>query len=399
MSQSGTVRQRPGRTGYYAVYRAPDPAKGGTRQVWKRFDTETEAKRFLRRAVVAVEDGTHVAPHKLTLEEFVNGRSGEPGWLDHLDTLVTRGKLRPATVAQYRGLMTLHVLPRLGKVKLAELTVPKLDRLYADLLISGKAPRKKGGQATGLSGTSVHLIHVTISKALSDAVRRDLLVKNVAKSVTEAPQVASPEKTIWTPVELDQFLEAVRSDRLYGLWHMLATTGVRRGEAAGLRWEDVDLEIGELNIRRARVVVGYRVLDSKPKTEKGSRLIALDPATVTALRSHRARQAEERLLWGPAYNDSGLVFTTEIGVGIHPERITRGFARLVKKAGLPAITVHGVRHSYATKLADAGVSLEVISKRLGHSSVAITGDLYRHRTDASDRAAAQAGAANVSSDR
>lgn len=382
MSQNGSVVQRGKK--WAAVYRAPDPATGRTRQVWRTFATKKEAQAHLRRQVVAVEDGTHMRPSRQTLAAFV-----EDDWLPSLEALVAGGKLRSTTVANYRTLIRLHVLPHIGGIPLRALEAPRLNGLYAELLAAGR----KDGRG-GLSATSVHLVHVTISRALRDAVKWGAVARNVA-AMADPPQPANAERTIWTAPQLRLFLDSIEEERLRALWWLLATTGIRRGEAAGLAWPDVDLDGEQVHIRRARVVADYRVLESAPKTEKGRRTIALDPLTVSALRRHRAAQAQERLAWGEAWAAGELVFTKPEGGGLHPETITRTFDRLVRRAGLPRISVHGVRHSYATQLRDAGVPLDVISKRLGHSSLAITGDLYVHRTDEADRAAATAGVERI----
>jgi integrase len=174
------------------------------------------------------------------------------------------------------------------------------------------------------------------------------------------------------------FLEHIRGDPLYAAWLLFATTGVRRGEVAGLRWPDVDLKAGRVSPRRPRVVVNYEVVVSEPKTSKGRRSLALDPTTVAALRERRARQLEQRLAVGPRWQDSGLVFTWPDGRSIHPERFSRWFEQHAREAGLPRIRLHDVRHSYATAALAAGVPAKVVSERLGHANIAITMDTYSH---------------------
>jgi integrase len=188
----------------------------------------------------------------------------------------------------------------------------------------------------------------------------------------------TPEMRVWSPEQLRAFLEKVRGDPLYAAWLLLATTGMRRGEVAGLRWVDVGLDAGRVSPRRPRVVVNYEVVVSEPKTAKGRRSLALDPATAAALREHRTRQLQQRLAVGPRWQDSGLVFTWPDGRAIHPERFSSWFEQHARAAGLPKIRLHDVRHSYATAALAAGVPAKVVSERLGHANIAITMDTYSH---------------------
>ncbi len=148
--------------------------------------------------------------------------------------------------------------------------------------------------------------------------------------------------------ETVHFLDATKADRLHALYLTALATGMRRGELAGLRRSDIDLDPGKLTIASARVVVGYAVIETGPKTAKGRRTIAIAPAVVDSLMSHGRRQLEEHMGWGPGWTDTGLVFTREDGTGLHPQYVTWVFQRAAKQAGLPVLPLHALRHGHAT---------------------------------------------------
>jgi integrase len=191
----------------------------------------------------------------------------------------------------------------------------------------------------------------------------------------------------WSAEQLKVFLKATTNDRLHGLWHLLALTGMRRGEALGLRWADVDLEAGRIAVRRALVPVGRGVIVSEPKTARGKRSIALDPETVEVLKAQAARQLEEQQR-SKTWTDTGLVFTREDGEALHPEVASRCFRQAVKRTMLPEIRLHDLRHSHATLALRAGIHPKVVSERLGHATVAITLDTYSHAVPAMQEEAA-----------
>jgi integrase len=199
----------------------------------------------------------------------------------------------------------------------------------------------------------------------------------------------------WQVADLKTFLGYVKDDRLHPLWLTLALTGLRRGEALRLLWRDVDLKTGRLLVRRSLVPVNADVVVSEPKTRKGHRSVTLDPVKVSVLKAWRRRQRDERLEWGPAWTNTGLVFTREDGSAWRPERITQIFAALVKKVKVPPIALHGLRHTYATLALAAGIHPKVVSERLGHSTVALTMDVYSHAIPAMEEEAASRIAALV----
>jgi integrase len=217
-----------------------------------------------------------------------------------------------------------------------------------------------------------------LHKALGDAVRWGHLARNPV-GLAEPPKPDTPQMKVWLPEQLRAFVEFTQHDRLAAAWLLLVTTGMRRGEVLGLAWDNVDLVNARVAVVRSLTVVNYHdVRLIQPKTAKGRRSVALDPVTVATLQAHRARQLEERLQWGEAWKDAGLVFTRDDGSSIHPQRLTSWFEQRIRDAALPKIRLHDLRHSYATAALAAGIPAKVVSERLGHASVMITLDTYSH---------------------
>jgi integrase len=238
-------------------------------------------------------------------------------------------------------------------------------------------------------------IHAIVHRALRDAVRWGRLARNPADAADppKATATSRPESTTWTAEELRTFLERTRSSRFSAAYHLIATTGLRRGEALGLRWQDLDLDAGRASIRQTVIAIKHAVMIGTPKTAKGRRTITLDSGTVAALREHRKRQAAERLLMGAGWIDLDLVFCHPDGTMLHPERFSRGFLETVARIGLPRIRLHDLRHGWATMALQAGINPKVVMERLGHANIGITLGAYSHVTaglheDAAEQVAA-----------
>lgn len=235
----------------------------------------------------------------------------------------------------------------------------------------------------GLSAKTVREVHVILRKSLKDATRWGKLERNVATLADPPSQrsaAAARRRTMhtWTANELHRFLAYVVDDPLHYAWLLAANTGMRRSELCGLRWADVELDRARLAVRQRLASVDGRPELSEPKSNTSGRTIDLDHRTVTALRSRRASQLEQRLGWGPGWHDLDLVVTREDGNWIHPDWITELFRRRTRSAGVPAIRLHDLRHTHATLLLKAGANPKVVSERLGHHSVAFTLDTYAH---------------------
>ena len=195
--------------------------------------------------------------------------------------------------------------------------------------------------------------------------------------------------SVWTAREVRTFLEHVQRDRLAALYRLAATTGMRRGELLGLTWRALDLEGGRLAVEQAVVPTRGGLTFAEPKTDRGKRRIALDEDTIASLRHHRATQLIEQALMADGYADHDLVFCNEDGTPFNPKRLTESFRAHVTAAGLPRIRLHDLRHTHATLALVGGVPVHVVSARLGHSSPAITMNVYAHLLPTSDESAAE----------
>lgn len=285
-------------------------------------------------------------------------------------------------------------------------------------------------------------IRATLRAALSDAARQELISANVAKLVKLSagkrpkPLVWTPERTqewreafnealakvgepagsqthrafriwrtlprpskvmVWTPEQTGIFLDHATEHRLYALWHLMAFTGIRRGEACGLAWPDVDLTAGEIAIRIQRVMASYdEVEDSDLKTDSSDDTIPIDATTVKVLHAHRAQQREDQMAWGrEAWVRSGKVFTRENGEALHPDHLAHWFQSIVFRAGLPPIRLHDLRHGAATLMLAAGADMKLVQAMLRHASITLTSDTYTSVLPEVFREATEAAAALV----
>lgn len=199
----------------------------------------------------------------------------------------------------------------------------------------------------------------------------------------------------WTPAQLGDFLSAAQDDYLYALWHLLAMRGLRRGEACGLDWSEVDLDGAMVSIMKQRIVLGNKVVEGPPKSQAGIRSIALDHTTVAVLREHRRVQLERRLALGAVWINSGKVFSRTNGAALDPHAVSKKFRALVKGSDLPPIRLHDLRHGAASLMLAAGVDMKVVQETLGHSSVTLTANTYTQVYPDVAQAAADAAASLV----
>jgi integrase len=318
--------------------------------------TRAEAAAKLTNALKGLADHTLPTEPSTTVDAFLTA------WLRDVASI----RLRPRTLRSYEQLARLHILPTIGKLRLNKLTPVHLARLYTQLA-QGSAPRSAG---------HVHrLLHV----ALSTAVMWGLLGANPADRV-DVPRYVRPEIQALTLEQAKALLSAARNDGLEALFVLALTTGMRQAELLGLKWGDVDLAEGTVQVRRSIYrVAGKGWVESEPKTARSRRNLVLAAPAVDALRRHRASQAKIRLATGSEWENRDLVFCNAFGRPLEQSNIrTRSLIPLLKKAGLPPIRFHDLRHSAASLLLAMGVHPKIVQEQLGHSSIAITLDLYSH---------------------
>lgn len=357
------VRKR-GKGWLVTVEMGRDPTTGRRRRTYLTAPTRREAEREEARLRHEAATGLDLEPTKISLAEYLKR------WLD-----AVRPNLAPSTERRYEDLLRHQVIPHIGTIPLSKLRPLHVQQLYARLQENGRADGKGG-----LSPRTLLHVHRLLSEALRQAVRWQIIPRNVCQAV-EAPQARRAEMRTLSPEETRRLLEAAKAeDTAYGDVIVLAIhTGLRLGELLGVRWEDVDLEKGALTIRRAlQYVPGEGLAFREPKTARARRTLPLGPTALATLRQLRRRQLEERLAVGPSYCDSGVVFADVLGRPLPPYRVSQRFPVFVKRLGLAPLRFHDLRHTHASLLLARGVHPKIVSERLGHASIAITLDTYSH---------------------
>jgi integrase len=318
-------------------------------------------------------------------------------------------RLKPATLNSYEGLTRLYIRPALGKKRLNRLSPADVRRFLTEFrgaclccLRGADRERPEGKRACCALGRcckrlpsarTVQYVHAVLRSALQQAMREELIARNVAR-IVETPTVTPKEVRPLDSAEARLLLKTARSHRLYALWLLLVSTGLRRGEALALTWSDVDLANRQLRVRRNVQRIRRELLFGTPKTTRSIRTVSLPRHLVRALTSHREQQERERKVagkkWQPAAGQpDGLIFTTQTGRVIDPRSLNRMLTVLCRDANVRRVRVHDLRHTCASLLLSRGVDARTIMETLGHSTITMTLDTYAHVMDTTLRAAAE----------
>src|SRR5215203_699325 len=349
----GSVYQRKdGRwVGQYFVYLPSGPKY---RYIYAK--TRKLAAEKLTKAIADRDGGMVFDDENLTLSDFLDV------WLSDC----VKDTIRVSTFERYKGIANLHIAPALGRLRLKALTPAHVQGFY------------RGRLDSGLSPATVQKIHVVLHKALSQAVKWSLVPRNVTEAVS-APRPSPKEMRPLSAEEVRRLLEVASGDRLEALWVLAVQTGMRQGELLALKWTDVDLEAGKVSVRRTLTRESGHYTLGEPKTKKSRRTVKLTGAATEVLRSHLSCQMADIDRLGDLYRDQGLVFTTDSRVPLNPSNVrNRNLRRLTRKAALPEIRFHDLRHTCATLLLSRNVHPKIVQEMLGHSTVAITLDTYSH---------------------
>lgn len=337
--------------------------------------TKKEAEQLLRQMRRHAEDGSPVVESALTVATW------SERWIDRTLAVSPR---KPTTKETYSRLIRHHMIGgSIGVERLDRLTPSKVEEWLHGLLQTR-------------SEATCRQVHAILCMILDGAVREGLVRRNVARAVSK-PRVPRTDVKSYSLEEVSQLLMSAKGDRLESFLRLLVFTGLRKGEALGLRWSEVDFDAAQIRVTGTLARVGGALTRQEPKTSKSRRSVPLVPEAIEALRDQRVRQAKERLAAGEAWTDSGYVFTTEAGTPVDPRNALRWFYLVRDRAGIDAGSLHSFRHAAASVLLSNGVPMPVVSDVLGHSSISITVDMYGHMAPSVVAAEVQRGFAGYGS--
>jgi len=344
----------------------PDPKTGKRRQGAETFKTRETAQKRLNAWLQEIERGTVVLPEKITVSELFEQ------WMASLT-------LKPTSRQSYQDIIDRYLVPGLGSIRVQKLRPVQVQSFMDDM------------KAREIGARTQQMCHMRLSQALDWAMKMELVSRNVAK-VVERPTPTKREPTIWTPEQAHQFLAAAEEWRPF--FEFILSTGIRRGEALGLKWSDLNLKEGTIRVQRTvSAVVGQGLVITDTKTESSRRSITLGADALALLKAQRIKLLERKILlsvaWeGPENDKDWWIFPNEFGGLLNPANVQRAFTRIIRTSGVPKIRIHDLRHSHATWLLLAKEPVQVVSERLGHAKPSITWDLYAHTLANSQESAA-----------
>jgi len=350
--------------GRYVVGRDPDSGKMITKNVLGK--TQAEVKEKLKKAIENSRQLDYTKEGKYTVGQ----------WLDEWFEAYAKVKVRPSSHQTYKGYIENHIKPNIGEIPIEKLTSLTLQKFYKKLLTEGRVPRiESEKQPKGLSAKTVRNINQVISSAMDMAVKHKLILSNPTGGC-ELPKVEHREMHTIHAEQLGAFLREAKESGVYELYYLDLATGLRRGELLGLKWEDVDLAHGVIHVKRQVARIDGKVKEVPLKTKNSYRNISISKDAVTMLKEMEKHRVCE------------YVFPSPNGGPISPDSVRHMLHRVLKRAGLPSIRFHDLRHTFATLALQNGVDIKTVSGMLGHFSAGFTLDTYAHVTTAAQKEAA-----------
>lgn len=363
------MTQRRGAQGRSTIIKRPDGrwhgyvsmgTKGDGKRDRRHVSARTRAEVVTKvRALETKRDAgsAHAAGKAMKVEE----------WFTYWVDTIAPARVRPRTLESYRSMIRLHILPRIGQRRLDQLMPEHLEQMYAELLASGRSP------------ATVLRVHRVLHRALKIAVQRERVARNVATLVAPPKQRRAETPMPFDVDECRKVLAAAKGRRNSARWTVALALGLRQSEALGLRWGDIDLDVGKLSVLRGlHRVEGKGLMFEEPKTPRSRRTVALPGPLTVALRKHRETQNLERMVAGSDWQDFDLVFAQPNGRPLDKHSDYEAWTQLLADAGVRHIRLHDGRHTAATLLLSAGVHPRVVMELLGHSQMRTTTDIYSH---------------------
>jgi integrase len=314
-----------------------------------------EVRDSLLKARAERSQGFPVTIEKQTIAQFLER------WLD-----TVKSSLAPRTFQHYEMVVRLYLVPEVGRLRLEKLAPQHVQALL------------NRTSASGLSAQTVRHVRTILRIALNQAIKWGLIPRNAA-ALAVPPKLQRHSFRNLSPVEARALLDVAKGDRLEAVFTVALSLGLRMGEILGLRWQDVDLDGATLAINQAIYrMAGKGLVAAEPKTHRSRRTLFLPDNVLRGLKPHRRRQLVERMAMGSQWHERGLVFTSRIGTPLEPRNLFRSFKALLRKASLPDVRFHDLRHSAASLLLAQGVPMHAVMELLGHSSISTTADIYSH---------------------
>ena len=365
---TGHIRKRERKKGivWQVILDKGEGSEGRRLRDYYTLPSKKEAQAFLTEKLAEFHKGAYIEPSQMTVKDCIEE------WLK----VYAHPRLAANTIHGYEVNFNLHTIPYIGNVRIQKLSPAAIQGMYQELEKKGLSPR------------SIQYVHTTLHEVLKYAYKMQLISKNPAEFVS-VPRQQKYEAQVYDKKEVGELLEAAKGTALDIPIRLAVGLGLRRGELLALQWEDVDFNENTIYVHRNLTYINHQYLFGEPKTKSGIRRLSAPPSLMEALRHHKVRQMENKLVFGKEYQDNHLICCRPDGRPYHPASFSSSFGDFLKKHELKHIRWHDLRHTNATLMLQMGVPAKVASERLGHANISITLDTYTHAVKELNQEAAE----------